>query len=198
MRLFKLLFFFILIFSNIANAENSSEQNKDLLDILKNLQQKQPPLITASSEGDIAKVRSLLKEGVNTESRSVISGATPLMESAVKGYYEICALLIDAGADVSASDSHGGTPILAAANSGKIGILRLLKKNGADVNVRTDSGSTPLITAAWFGHVDAVRFLIAYDAEVNAIDGSGRSALSIARRANNKRLIKLLEDAGAK
>ncbi|MFC1883666.1 ankyrin repeat domain-containing protein [Thermodesulfobacteriota bacterium] len=198
MKLFKLLLFFMLIFSNIANAEDSNDQYRDLSDALKDLQQKQPPLITASSNGDIAKVRSLLKEGANIESRSVISGATPLMEATVKGYYEICTLLIDSGADVNARENRGGTPVLAAAYSGKIEILKLLIKNGANVNARTDSGSTPLMTAAWREYVDIVKLLIAYGAEVNAIDGDGRSALSFAMRANNKELIKLLKDAGAK
>ena len=151
------MLFFILIFSNIAHAEDNNDQYQELLDALKKAQQEQPPLITASSTGDIARVRSLLKEGADIESRNVMSGSTPLMEAAARGYYEISVLLIDSGADVNACDKHGGTPILAAANSGKIDILKLLIKNGADVNARTDSGGTPLMTATWYGHVDAVK-----------------------------------------
>jgi len=73
-------------------------------------------------------------------------------------------LLLDAGADPSATDNEGYAPIHNAARNGDIEIVTILIDAGADVNTplvgpAEDEGETALNTACYAGHIGLVRVL---------------------------------------
>lgn len=70
-------------------------------------------LLKAIDQGDLAKVRSLVENGVNVNT-CTIYGTTPLMFAASKGYYDIAKCLLENGADPQARTKRGDTALYLA------------------------------------------------------------------------------------
>ena len=102
------------------------------------------PLLRAAFEGSFETVKALVEAGpdVNTraeDQRTPIFGAVDLTADTY-----LLELLIEAGADVNASDVRGLRPLHEAARWAKEDHIRILLAAGADVNVRNKEGRTPL------------------------------------------------------
>lgn len=87
-------------------------------------------LFTAVLKGRIAVVQTLLKQGVNVNTRTV-SGKTPLMAASYKGYSDIVQLLLEHGADVQVRDARGDTALKIATRGGYTRVSDVLKASGA-------------------------------------------------------------------
>src|SRR6185503_11045862 len=107
------------------------------------------PLLDAVKKGDVAAVRSLLREGADPNSASG-DGLTPLHVAAQEGNTQIARMLINAKASVGARTRIGGyTPLHLAAGGAHTDIVNALLAAGADpAAVTTTSGVTPLHLAA--------------------------------------------------
>jgi len=79
---------------------------------------------------------------------------TPLMYAAREGHVDAARLLLDAGADVHASDRNGVTPLFMAISNNRIPMARFLVERGADINVKDWYGRTPLFAAVEIRNVD--------------------------------------------
>lgn len=77
------------------------------------------------------------------------TGTSPTMLASALGYLNICNMLIDAGAEINASDHSGNTPLhLAAQGFGEqIAVVKALLDHGADINATNDDGFTPAMLA---------------------------------------------------
>ena len=106
---------------------------------------------------DVQAVRRYIAAGSNVRIRIHPSrygdGYTPLHVACEKGFPEIVKILIDAGADVDASDNLGNTPLMACVVAddapGQSDCARLLIEAGADVARQDEDGNTAL----HFAHV---------------------------------------------
>ncbi len=65
------------------------------------------------------------------------------MLAASLGYNHICHILLDAGADVHATDLEGNTPLHLAIQH--LNVVQTLLDYGADANALNDEGYTPLM-----------------------------------------------------
>ncbi len=116
------------------------------------------PLLRAAKAGDADSVRALLDHGAHVDLPQVL-GITPLMAAAAVGRQSndtrgrfttqadvlpVIAMLIAAGADVSASDRFGRRAIHGAAIYGWNDVIATLVDAGADPAVEDDLGNTPL------------------------------------------------------
>ncbi len=121
---------------------------------------------------------------------------------------KVTALLLDAGADVTARDSLGRTALTLAARSNENpDVTRLLIRAGADVDERCRFirpslqyfGGTPLTYAALANrNPEVTRVLLDAGADVEAADHYGGTPLMRAARYNQSvEVVKLLLDAGA-
>jgi hypothetical protein len=130
-------------------------------------------------------MRMLEMKSIDVEARTggKEDGMTCLEIAASNGYFDICRLLIDKGADIQAKSSGGWTPLHSAAGQGgHIEIVRLLCDRGADIEARDNGGWRPLHYAAIYGHISIVKELIEVrNADINARTNSGRTALRLAR-----------------
>ncbi len=157
----------------------------------------------AASNGNIAKVRQLLSEGVDVNIRQSILEHTPLHLAAVEGHIEVVEYLLVKGADVKARNLGKNTPLHLAALNGHKTVAELLIASGSDVNARDDSNSTPLHNAVIVfndnenNYVDIAELLIANGADVNVINECNYTPLHIAADNGYEQIVELLLAKGA-
>lgn len=130
-------------------------------------------LIKAAEEGNIAKVRNLLAQGadVNTKDKD---GYTALIHASMNGHTEVVKTLLAKGVDVNAKVAgewnNGLTALMGASMNGHSEVVKILLAQGADVNAKA-GGKTALMWASWAfqkGYYDKmVKALYPNDADVN-------------------------------
>lgn len=116
-------------------------------------------LVAAAKHGDIAKVRALLDNGADVNSRTTLFDDTSLILAAQYGHTAVTHLLLDRGADVNAKGKGGQTALMAAARYGHTATVKILLQRGADVNTRSKDGATALSLARHERHTEIVRLL---------------------------------------
>jgi ankyrin repeat protein len=136
------------------------------------------PLHYAAEDGDIEKVKELIKKEFNVNAKAEYD-QTPVHIAAGKGYKEIAELLIKAGADIHAQTENGNSTLHFA---GSKEVAELLIKAGMDVNEKSDDfRSTPLHKAAKSGNTEVVEVLLKAGADIHAKDYAHRTPLEIAQ-----------------
>ena len=130
-------------------------------------------------------VRLLIKAGakVNVRDKVKHSSRTPLHE-AVESNHEVCVeFLIEAEADVNASDADGRTSVAHAVRHNHRRCLELLIEAGADVNKPDLNGLTPLMCSAMgcglVNETDQLKILLSAGANVNKRDRCSQTALEL-------------------
>ncbi len=136
-----------------------------------------PAWVPAVYDGDVAKVKELLSEGLDVNSRDGF-GRTPLMLAVHQNHGEIAKLLIDNGADPNARQSEG-VSVLAIARR-DLALVKLLVAAGADVTAQDDDGLTVLMCIAGDRSMpmenEIYKFLIASGADPDLKNKWGTSA----------------------
>jgi hypothetical protein len=127
-------------------------------------------------------------------------GRSPLMDAAAskKSRTKVCEELIEAGAEVNATDNNNQSPLMLAAANNNPEICAVLIKAGAEVNATDNNNRSPLMIAAWKSNNSEVcAVLIKAGAEVNATDNEGVSPLIDAAAINTAEVCTVLIEAGA-
>lgn len=159
-------------------------------------------ILVASKEGQIEKVRKLLRANPNLVSAKNNDGWRPLHFAAVAVEKEIAELLISEGANVNVRDNDGFTPLhLAAATpfhvfgvGGSEIVDEVLIAKGAKINAKDKYGQTPLHLAA---RKDVAELLINKGARINDKNEDGWTPLHEAALKGAKALVQLLITKGA-
>ncbi len=167
-------------------------------------------LRVAASEGNSAAVGALI------ESRLDVNGdpdesMTPLQASARAGRTDVVRVLIANGADLDRQGSGGlDTPLLESLLYHRDEIAQRLIEAGADVNQRGYQGATPLLYA--LGCLDdltyersvppkvnlpLIRLLLEKGADPSVRPAFDQTALDLARKTRNTRLIGLIKRAAS-
>ena len=118
------------------------------------------------------------------------AGETPLMIAALQGRLDWARKLIDRGAKVQ---KPGWSPVHYAATGPSTELLAMLLDRGADINARAPDMSTPLMMAVRFGPEDSVKLLVRRGAEKSYINERDVTAAELARLADKRWLLPLLE-----
>ena len=112
----------------------------------------------AAYNGDIAKVRELLKRGVNPDERDSFGG-TALQAAMFQKNMEIVKLLLEHGFDVNAiGPQNGYTPFHDAVWADNLEAVKILLDKGARTNIRGKDGLTPCAKAKREGKKEIVRY----------------------------------------
>jgi ankyrin repeat protein len=156
------------------------------------------PIYQAASMANAAPVlKLLLAKGANPNAKT-LNGMTPLI-AASRYNLEAERMLIEAGADINATNAAGGTALMLAAASARPEAVRMLLEKGANVNLRTKRNETALADAATAGNEEIVKMLLDRGAEVNVPDIRGYSPLLYAAgsEATPAGIVKMLLAKGA-
>jgi beta-lactamase regulating signal transducer with metallopeptidase domain len=140
-------------------------------------------LMEAANDGDIARVRTLLKADADPD-RAFPGDGSALIAAARRNHVDVLRALLDAGADVDRSVRGDGNALIAAAQRGNVDAARVLLEHGADVDAYVPGDETPLIAAAANGELGVVKLLVEHHADVNLayrVMGRLRSPLGMAQ-----------------
>ncbi|KAL4784390.1 hypothetical protein BJX76DRAFT_357122 [Aspergillus varians] len=163
----------------------------------KDLLQKQ--LVSAASEGDLAKVKTLLRTtDVEINGRAGNPIGTALHHAIKNSQLQVIQFLLDSNADInSKGGSFEATALCGAAVLGQARCAKLLLENGANVNDRCYRGST-LQIACKMGHKDLVQLLLEHGADVNLPGADGfAGALHAAAKWAHEDIVRMLLENGA-
>lgn len=121
-------------------------------------------LMTASFNGDVEKVNTLLKEDVNWQDSN---GVTALMLASREGHTELVRILLEKGAQVNMQKKFGTSALIIASKRGHTEVVKLLLDHGAHVNKQGEGWMSPLMMASQYGRTEVVKLLILNNADVN-------------------------------
>lgn len=173
----------------VASAAQNEEQGK--------------MLHQATIAGDLKAVVEMVAAGADIDARDG-RGRTALLLAVHANEVDEARALIDAGADVNATDAIQDTPFLYAGAEGRDEILALILATGrANLASTNRYGGTALIPAAHHGHPDTVRILLATGIDVDHVNNLGWTALLEAVILGDggpvyRDIVGQLVDAGAK
>lgn len=147
-------------------------------------------LMAAVVDGDTATAARLVAEGAAVDERfPIVNGFndahTPLLVASRDGHTAIVSLLLEAGADVNASEpTFGAVPLHKAVYNGHSESTAILAAHpGVALDVQgATNGYTPLHDAIWHGFADCARILVEAGASTVLRGHDGRTPHDLALR----------------
>lgn len=156
--------------------------------------QDEEKFIMAAANGDVGKVQSMIKKGVNLNAKNKTRW-TALAYAAKYNKLEVVKLLVESGVDVNQKVNTGETSLQIALKSDNFEIAEYLVTKKADVDVKDILGMSALAWACKDGNTRIVKFLINNGANVNSKNNNG---LTILDATTNSEIKSMLRAKGAK
>lgn len=157
-----------------------------------------PALIAACNGHDdqVAIVKRLLKAKPDIGARDRL-GRTALHAAALHGHGDSADLLVAAGADTDARDSHGVTPLMEAARAGANRVLARLVFRKPDPTPTDAQGRNALhlACASKLANLDTVKILLALGIDRSSRAKDGRGAVEIAAAGGRWDLVAAIDPA---
>lgn len=115
-------------------------------------------LWNAAIKGDVAAIKTHVRNGTPLNEREGVGGSTPLLLSATFGQSEVASLLITAGADLEIRNNSGNTALHVACFFGHPEIVDALLQAGANPASQNSLELTALdtITIPWDSELEAI------------------------------------------
>ena len=185
-----------------ASSANPHDQRLDVVQSprshgeVESSNDEQPLLCTASRNGRVDVVRSLLDRGSDVEETGSLR-QTALSMASEFGHIAVAKLLIERGANVNSRDVNGSSPLHQASQYRHFHIVRLLLDHNADVNARKRDQMTALDFVAYNDDPETAELLLERGANANLRNSYGRTPRQEALVYGSRRIAELLSRHGA-
>lgn len=167
------------------------------------------PLTLAIENDSIAKVKSLLKEGVDLNKPILIGEEYDLDEyDDISPFFyairkraslEMLELFIENGVELMSTDSEGVSALDMAIKFKRKEVIQFCIENGFDLNAtKRKSGITPVMLAACFSDYEMMQVLLDGGGDINAVDKAGMSPKDYAKKLGQTKMVDYLDEKGAK
>ena len=167
------------------------------------------PMTEAIENDSIAKIKSLIKEGVDIRKPILIGEEYDLEDYdeispffyAIRKYasLDMIKLFIEHGIVLEERDSDGISALDMAIKFKRKEIIQFCIDEGFDLNVsKRKSGITPVMLAACFSDLEMMAQLLEHGGDVNVIDKAGMSPKDYAKKLGQKKMIDFLDERGGK
>lgn len=153
----------------------------------------QTALMSAANSNHLDTIKFLISCGANINATRN-TGLTALMVASQAGSEKVVEYLIKNGADINLIADDGCNAFIYASQYGNVPCAALLLDAGADIN-HMDKDGTALHNATREGKYDSVKFLLEKGIDYKLKNPAGETALDIAKKKDNKRIISLLQNA---
>jgi len=153
----------------------------------------QTALMSAANSNHLDTIKFLISCGANINATRN-TGITALMLASKTGSEKVVEYLIQNGADINLITNDGADAFIYATQYGNVPCAALLLEAGADIN-HMDKDGTALHNATREGQYDSAKFLLDKGIDYNLKNPKGETALDIAKKKDNKRIISLLQNA---
>ncbi|XP_071149401.1 uncharacterized protein [Mytilus edulis] len=132
-------------------------------------------------------------EGCKTYPYDTHYYTTPLIESSIRGYFDIVEfLIVNVKCDVNKTDREGNSPLHKSSERGHTAVAKLLLENNADVSQCNNYKMSALFGTCKGGYKDIVELLLQNNADVNQCSMYGISPLCVACAGGYKDIVELL------
>lgn len=159
-----------------------------------------PELAVAAWQGEEARVKGLLRQGVDIHATGP-DGLTPLSRAVWRGHVGIIKLLVRQGADVSIQDQRGRNALMWALQAPEpnqvLPALMSSRQARKALQQVDQNDATVLLQAAAFGGTAVVKQLLTAGADIGSTDSSGQNALQIAIQHQQVDAVAVLLEFGA-
>ena len=164
-------------------------------------------LCSASQEGGVEKVRSLLARGCSIHESSatlVNRERDAFLLAALNGRLNVLKVLLEHNCDVSKRDMDGFTALHLISIDPEIkskpaieSLVILLLEHGVPLEARSSDGSTALVLSAYNGKISIAECLLDHGADIHSTDKRGYTTLHIAVQKDYYEIVALLISKGA-
>ena len=146
-------------------------------------------ILNAVINGDLEKVKSLLKENPELIHTKDQYKNTLLYRALLKDDSPMARFLIESGIDINyGREDIGGNALFGSIVVGSLEITKLILEKGADINKKNRSGYTPLDAAIFGGETEIAYFLMDKGAPLNLVDRDVSNLLRAALSENMERI----------
>ncbi|XP_064637949.1 ankyrin repeat domain-containing protein 17-like [Lineus longissimus] len=149
----------------------------------------------AISKNNLREVMALCSGG-NVDVNFHFKGQSALQIAVTKGYFDICAFLINKGADVNQRNAEMNSLLNMACSRGLECIAELLINNGALVDSENDQGMTPLNSCAYEGHSRLTDLLIIACCDPDKANNRGHTPIMTCARHGHLEIATAVINAG--
>ncbi|TAE58764.1 MAG: ankyrin repeat domain-containing protein [Nostocales cyanobacterium] len=120
------------------------------------------------------------------------NGDTALMKATREGMYSVVKELIDAGADINATNNDHNNALWFACFGNHYDLMKLLLAANIDINNQNDNGATVLMYGASAGKTEVVKLLLEHHPNMNLKNLDDYKAIDF---ASNIEVLRLLKNA---
>jgi len=167
------------------------------------------PLTVAIENDSIAKVKSLLKEGINLNKPILIGEEYDLDEydDIAPFFYairkraslEMLELFLENGVDLMYIDSEGVSALDMAIKFKRLDVMQFCIDKGFDLNTtKRKSGITPVMLAACFSNIEMMQMLLDGGGDINGLDKIGMSPKDYSKKLGQTKMTEFLSERGGK
>ena len=149
-------------------------------------------LLKSIKNRDVASCEKLLKKNADPNAKDIRKKYTALHLAISAESFDICQMLLDAGADPDLTSPYIGSPLSHCYKSNQIHIARLLLEKGADIEEKNTSGETFVLQEMLKEkRHEWIKLFVEYNADLNVKNHNLLSPLRLAVQNNDSLLTDL-------